>query len=195
MSCNQKKNPGAPAASPVGQPLEGGNPNMWNLGGGNFYSHNVNVLDTPQPSGGRKRKNVKRTRKNKKSKRRNIKHKKRTNKRKKMHKKKTHKRKHKTNKRRRHSRGRKHKKRTRRHRMKGGGRGPPLLMPQSLVNGGRGMVAGAMGLIDGWNGRQGPASPYPTRGQFAGENARIIPAKIVDVRSVYNAAAQTAGSI
>ena len=87
MSCNQK-NPGAPAAGPVGHPLEGGDPNIWNLGGGNFYSHNVNVLDTPHQSGGRKRKNVKRTRKNKKSKRRNIKHKKRTNKRKKMHKKK-----------------------------------------------------------------------------------------------------------
>lgn len=67
----------AKAASPVGAPLIGGNPNTWNIGAGNHYSHLTNpFLPDPEPTrsatrqlGGKRKK----TRKHKKSKRHNIK--------------------------------------------------------------------------------------------------------------------------
>ena len=39
MSCNLS-NAGAPAAGPVGPPLQGGSPNVWNEGAGNFLPLN-----------------------------------------------------------------------------------------------------------------------------------------------------------
>lgn len=67
----------AKAASPVGAPLISGNPNTWNIGAGNHYSHLTNpFLPDPEPTrsairqlGGKRKK----TRKHKKSKRHNIK--------------------------------------------------------------------------------------------------------------------------
>lgn len=194
MSCQSTSF--AKAAGPVGQPLVAGSPNQWNLAGGNYYSkQNEFFLPDPQPTnqvGGKKYKRRPRkhkTRKHKKSKRRNIKHKKKTHKRKhkKQHKKK-YSRKHKKTHR------RKHKKHTKRRKMRGGGR-MPLLMPQSLVNLGRGIEGGIGNLIDGWQGRSLANSSFPTQDQFRGQDVKIIPAKPVDVRAIYNAAGQAAGSI
>ena len=96
----------AKAASPVGAPLISGNPNTWNIGAGNHYSHLTNpFLPDPEPTssatrqfGGKRKK----TRKHKKSKRHNIKRGK--SKRRKNNRRKSKRRKPKTNKRMRHKR-------------------------------------------------------------------------------------------
>ena len=46
MNCSSSANI-TPAAFPVGSPLISGNPNKWNVGAGNFYSHNENVVPVP----------------------------------------------------------------------------------------------------------------------------------------------------
>ena len=61
-------------ASPVGAPLIG-NPNTWNIGAGNHYSHLTNPFADPEPtrSATRQLGGKEKTRKHKKSKRHNIK--------------------------------------------------------------------------------------------------------------------------
>ena len=203
MNCSSSANI-TPAAYPVGSPLTSGNPNAWNVGAGNFYSLNQEVVPTPESStnnqvGGKKSK----TRKHKKSKHRNIKRK-----HKKTHKKKKHARKHKKNHKKSHKKkharkhkkthkkrhARKHKKRTRRHRMRGGGR-MPLLMPQSLVNGGRSLQAGLEGIFKGFEGKPQPVSPLPTNDQYKGQLKDVMVQKPINVKAIYQAAGQSAGSI
>lgn len=209
MDCSDSANITA-AAFPVGSPLVSGNPNEWNVGAGNFYSLNENVVPVPANTsnqmGGKKSK----TRKHKKSKRRNIKRKhKKTHKKKKharKHKKahkKSHKKRHKKSHKKRHSRKhkkshkkhvRKHKKHARRHRMKGGGR-MPLLMPQSLVNGGRSLQSGLEGVYRGFQGKPQPVSPLPTNDQFDGMNQKVLIHKPINIKDIYQAAGKAAGSI
>ena len=206
MSCSDSAKI-TPASYPVGGSLVSGNPNQWNVGAGNFYSLNKEVVPTPESTsnqlGGKKSKR----RKHKKSKRHNIKRK-----HKKTHKKKKHARKHKKahkkSHKKRHSRkhkkahkkshkkrhSRKHKKHTRRHRMKGGGR-MPLLMPQSLVNGGRSIQAGLEGVFNGFQGKPQPVSPLPTRDQYAGQLKDVMVQQPINVEAIYKAAGQAAGSI
>ena len=189
MNCSSSANI-TPAAFPVGSPLVSGNPNKWNVGAGNFYSLNENVVPVPANTsnqiGGKKSK----TRKHKKSKRRNIKRK-----HKKTHKKKKHARKHKKAHKKSHKKhARKHKKRTRRHRMRGGGR-MPLLMPQSLVNGGRSLQSGLQGIYAGFQGKPQPVSPLPTNDQFDGMNQKVLIQKPINVKAIYQAAGKAAGSI
>ena len=204
MNCSSSANI-TPAAFPVGSPLTSGNPNKWNVGAGNFYSLNENVVPVPtntsNQTGGKKSK----TRKHKKSKRRNIKRKhkkthkkkKHARKHKKAHKKshKKHARKHKKAHKKSHKKhARKHKKRTRRHRMRGGGR-MPLLMPQSLVNGGRSLQSGLEGIYRGFQGKPQPVSPLPTNDQFDGMNQKVLIQKPINVKAIYQAAGKAAGSI
>ena len=89
---------------------------------------------------------------------------------------------------------RKHKKRTRRHRMRGGGR-MPLLMPQSLVNGGRSLQSGLEGIYRGFQGKPQPVSPLPTNDQFDGMNQKVLIQKPINVKAIYQAAGKAAGSI
>ena len=204
MNCSSSANI-TPAAFPVGSPLISGNPNKWNVGAGNFYSLNENVVPVPANTsnqiGGKKSK----TRKHKKSKRHNIKRKhkkthkkkKHARKHKKAHKKshKKHARKHKKAHKKSHKKhARKHKKRTRRHRMRGGGR-MPLLMPQSLVNGGRSLQSGLEGIYRGFQGKPQPVSPLPTNDQFDGMNQKVMIQKPINVKAIYQAAGKAAGSI
>ena len=204
MNCSSSANI-TPAAYPVGSPLTSGNPNQWNVGAGNFYSHNEKVVPTPVNTsnqiGGKKSK----TRKHKKSKHRNIKRKhkkthkkkKHARKHKKAHKKshKKHARKHKRSHKKSHKKhARKHKRRTRRHRMRGGGR-MPLLMPQSLVNSGRSIQSGLVGIYRGFQGKPQPVSPLPTNDQFDGMDQKVLIHKPINVKDIYQAAGKAAGSI
>ena len=68
-------------------------------------------------------------------------------------------------------------------------------MPQSLVNFGRSIESGVMGIADSWMGKPLDASPYPTMDQYAGQNVKIIPSKPVNIKSIYAAAGNAAGSI
>lgn len=90
---------------------------------------------------------------------------------------------------------RRNKKHTRRHRMRRGGGRMPVLLPQSLVNFGRGIESGVKGIADSWNGKPMEASPYPTQDQYVGQNVKIMPSKPVNVKSIYAAAGKAAGSI
>ena len=90
---------------------------------------------------------------------------------------------------------RRNKKRARRNRTRRGGGIRDPIMPQSLVNFGRSIESGVMGIADSWMGKPLDASPYPTMDQYAGQNVKIIPSKPVNIKSIYAAAGNAAGSI